>query len=266
MDPLPTPRSDSDRPEDEERLWGGILAAARGATAGAALRASPLWRIYGPLIEGAGAGRPYVIGQMGQSLDGRIATRNGVSRTINGPSAMIHLHRLRALVDAVVVGVGTAVIDDPQLTVRLVSGRHPARIVIDPSGRLPAGARCLGDDGVRRIVVQSADHRRPDGVETLRLPATGGVIDPMALRQALAGMGLRRVLVEGGGVTVSQFLNRGCLDRLHVLVAPMIIGSGLVGIGLDEIGDLERALRPPVAVTPFPEGDVLFDCDLGGGG
>ena len=83
-----------------------------------------------------------VVGQIGQSLDGRIATETGHSKYINGPAGLAHLHRLRALVDAVVIGVGTALADDPQLTVRRVAGPQPARIVIDPKGRLGAEARC----------------------------------------------------------------------------------------------------------------------------
>ena len=91
-----------------------------------------------------------VVGQFGQSIDGRIATVTGHSKYINGTAGLAHLHRLRALVDAVVVGIGTAVADDPQLTVRRVAGPSPARVVIDPSGRLPATARLLAEDGIRR--------------------------------------------------------------------------------------------------------------------
>ena len=92
-----------------------------------------------------------VVAQIGQSLDGRVATETGHSHYINGPAGLAHLHRLRALVDAVVVGVGTALADDPQLTVRRVSGPHPARVVIDARGRLPGGAKLLANDGVRRL-------------------------------------------------------------------------------------------------------------------
>ena len=84
-----------------------------------------------------------VVGQIGQSLDGRIATESGHSKYINGPAGLTHLHRLRALVDAVVIGVGTAIADDPQLTVRRVAGQQPARVVIDPNGRLGSKAQGL---------------------------------------------------------------------------------------------------------------------------
>ena len=98
-----------------------------------------------------------VIGQLGQSLDGRIATPTGHSHYINGPAGIEHLHRIRALVDVVLVGAGTAVADDPQLTVRRVEGPHPARAVLDPNGRLPATARMFANDGVRRLVLTAGD-------------------------------------------------------------------------------------------------------------
>ncbi len=217
---------------------------------------------YLPLIVPAHSIKSLVIGQIGQSLDGRIATASGHSHYINGKSAITHLHRLRALVDAVVIGVGTALADDPQLTVRLVDGPNPARVVIDPMGRLPPGARCL-EGGERRIVIGSTGQSpRPD-IEAISLPAAAGRFAPRDIIGALAGLGLHRILIEGGGMTISQFLDAGCLDRLHVLVAPMIIGSGRAGIQLAEIARLDEAVRPSVTVTAFDGGDVLFDCDLG---
>ena len=96
-----------------------------------------------------------VVGQCGQSIDARIATPTGHSHYINGEAGLVHLHRLRALVDAVVVGVGTAIKDDPLLTVRRVEGPSPARVIVDPSGRLPPGARVL----TRRRYPQARDHR-----------------------------------------------------------------------------------------------------------
>ena len=92
---------------------------------------------FGPLKTGA-TDDLVVVGQFGQSLDGRVATESGHSHYINGPAGLAHLHRLRALVDVVVVGVGTALADDPQLTVRHVAGPNPARVVIDPRGRMAA--------------------------------------------------------------------------------------------------------------------------------
>src|SRR5262245_14671654 len=117
---------------------------------------APWQSIFGPLRHGARDGL-VVVAQIGQSIDGRVATNGGRGETINGAAGLDHLHRLRALVDAVVIGVGTAVADDPQLTVRRVEGPNPARVVIDPHGRLPGSARLLKDDGVARIVIAGAD-------------------------------------------------------------------------------------------------------------
>nr|WP_284701344.1 RibD family protein [Rhodoplanes tepidamans] len=204
-----------------------------------------------------------VIGQVGQSLDGRIATIGGRLEYINGAEGIAHLHRLRAVVDAVVVGVGTAKCDDPQLTVRHVAGPNPARVVIDPNGRLDADARLLADDGTRRIVITSAAAamRLPDGVERLALPDIGGRLDPAAILAALAAAGFRRILIEGGADTLSGFLAAGCLDRLHVVIAPIILGSGRPSCTLPAIADAEDALRPRVKTVPLGD-EVLFDCDL----
>jgi riboflavin-specific deaminase-like protein len=202
---------------------------------------------------------------LGQSLDGRIATSSGESRDINNSCALDHLHMLRANVDAVLVGAGTIIADDPQLNVRRVEGRNPARVVLDPSGRTGERNRWLAGDGARRIVISGAERPRPQGCdELIVLPPRDGRIDPHDISQALFKRGLRRILVEGGAHTIAQFIAAGALDRLHVLVAPVIIGSGKQGIDLPPIGSLRDALRPSVRVWPFPDGDVLFDCDLRG--
>src|SRR5215813_14962212 len=141
IDPISRPAEDSH--------WCDAMAAIRAGRCNGASR----WEgIFGPLRAGQ-IDDLLVVGQIGQSLDGRAATSTGHSHYINGAEGLDHLHRLRALMDAVVIGVGTALTDDPLLTVRRVAGPHPARIVIDPKGRLPAAARAFRDDGVRRLVI-----------------------------------------------------------------------------------------------------------------
>jgi diaminohydroxyphosphoribosylaminopyrimidine deaminase/5-amino-6-(5-phosphoribosylamino)uracil reductase len=218
--------------------------------------------VFGPLRKGT-VDDCVIVGQIGQSLDGRVATESGHSKYINGPAGLVHLHRLRALVDAVVVGVGTAIADDPQLTVRRVSGPHPARVVIDPKGRLGADARMFADNGVRRLLIteQGTRCKAPSGVEVVTLPVTDGQFAPSAILTALAGCGMRRMLIEGGADTVSRFLAAGCLDRLHVMVAPIILGVGGPGLILPSLDRADQAPRMPVLVHKF-EDDVLFDCDL----
>src|SRR5438874_3061792 len=218
--------------------------------------------VFGPLRKGT-VDDFVIVGQIGQSLDGRIATESGHSKYINGPAGLLHLHRLRALVDIVVVGVGTALADDPQLTVRQVAGPQPARAVIDPRGRLGANARLFADDGVRRLLITTDGSRAAPlpGVEVITLPAEDGNIAPSAIVASLAAAGMRRILIEGGADTVSRFIAARCLDRLHVNVAPVILGAGGPGIELPPLERADQAHRMQVRVHKI-EDDVLFDCDL----
>jgi riboflavin-specific deaminase-like protein len=208
--------------------------------------------------------RPFVVAQIGQSLDGRVATTSGDSKYINGAAALDHLHRMRAHVDAVVVGVGTVVADDPQLTVRRVAGRSPARVVIDPRGRTPARAQWLADDGARRCVVrgEGGQDTACDGVETFAVAASGSRLCPHAIVAELGRRGFARILLEGGPGTISGFLEAGAIDRLHVLVAPVLIGSGRSALDLHPVPALADALRPSCSVYPLAGGEALFDCDL----
>jgi diaminohydroxyphosphoribosylaminopyrimidine deaminase/5-amino-6-(5-phosphoribosylamino)uracil reductase len=222
----------------------------------------PWSEIFGPLRRGL-VDELMVVGQIGQSLDGRIATESGHSKYINGPAGLTHLHRLRALVDAVVIGVGTAIADDPQLTVRRVAGQLPARVVIDPNGRLGNKARVFGEDGVRRILVtaEGKSVAQAPGVELLRLPTTDGQLSPAAILAALGACGLRRILIEGGADTVSRFLAAGCLDRLHVIVAPIILGAGQPGIALPPVERADQAMRVQMRTHRIDD-EILLDCDL----
>jgi diaminohydroxyphosphoribosylaminopyrimidine deaminase / 5-amino-6-(5-phosphoribosylamino)uracil reductase len=246
------------RPPEDAR-WRDALAAIR---AGRPDGASPWDSIFGPLRAGQ-VDDLLVVGQVGQSLDGRAATATGHSHYINGAEGLDHLHRLRALMDAVVVGVGTALVDDPLLTVRRVAGPHPARVVIDPNGRLPAAARAFRDDGVRRLVItaKGACAQPPAGIERIALPSTQGRLDPGDILRSLAARGLWRILIEGGPATVARFLEARCLDRLHVVVAPIILGGGRSSLDLAPITRCDEALRPHT-VTHVLGNEVLFDCDL----
>jgi riboflavin-specific deaminase-like protein len=234
----------------------------------------PWQGIFGPLRRGL-IDELVVIGQCGQSIDARVATASGDSHYINGEAGLDHLHRLRALVDAVVIGVGTAVADDPQLTVRRVSGPDPARVIVDPNGRLPQTARVLNANVARRIVVTAAGCGRqlPAGVEVIALAPETDLLAPAAIIRELAERGLRRILIEGGTKTLSRFLAARCLDRLHILVAPILLGGGRPSISLpplQRIGDAARlAMRvfsldacAPAGAALDAHTDVLLDCDL----
>ncbi|MEL6774250.1 MAG: RibD family protein [Pseudomonadota bacterium] len=209
-----------------------------------------------------GRGR-LVIGQLGQSLDGRIATPTGASKYINGKEALTHLHRLRASVDAVIVGVGTAVADDPQLTCRHVPGAHPTRVVIDPNGRLPRDLQMLQDGSAPVLVVTTPGRPVPAGAEALEIaPDAEGRIAPDAIIAALDARGLTRLLVEGGAETLARFVDAGLVDELHLMLAPIVLGSGKTGINLAPITALDEALRPMVRTMLFDDGDMLCVCEF----
>lgn len=220
--------------------------------------------IFGPLRHGA-TDDLVLVAQCGQSIDARTATPSGHSHYINGAAGLAHLHRLRSLVDAVVIGVGTAMADDPQLTVRRVEGPSPARVIIDPKSRLPLTARVLAPDGIRRLVVTVADTptKLPNDVEVVPLTANGGQLAPRSIIAALAERGFRRILIEGGADTISRFLAGRCLDRLHVMVAPIILGAGPSSLTLPPVERVEQAIRAPMRAHVL-DGDVLLDCDLRG--
>lgn len=223
---------------------------------------SPLQALFEPL-RSSNVDAMLVIGQLGQTMDGRIATVTGQSKYINGRPGLTHLHQLRALLDAVVVGVGTAIADDPQLNVRLVGGKNPARVVIDPKGKLHTDARVWLEDGARRlwIVSEGLEISAPAGVEMVALPTLEGRIAPQDILKSLLQRGLSRVLIEGGAETVSRFLQAGCLDRLHLIVAPILMGSGRASLTLPAIEHMDQALRLNV-LTHLLGNEILFDCDL----
>lgn len=217
--------------------------------------------IYGPLLQS----RDLVLAQLGQTLDGRIATSSGHSHYVTGAEGIHHLHRLRALVDAVVVGAGTAVADDPRLTVRLVSGDNPVRVVLDPSSRVPAD-RLVFQDGAAPTLWVCARGSSPPAtihgdVGIIWLDAPEGSFCPRQLLEVLAARGLRRILVEGGGITVSRFLDAQALHRLHLTVAPILLGSGRPSVTLQPVERLDQALRP--RCRSFTLGsDILFDLEF----
>ena len=206
----------------------------------------------------------FVLGRLAQSLDGYIATSLGESRWISGPDDIVHTHRLRALCDAVVVGAGTVRADDPQLTTRLVDGSSPVRVVLDPDRRLATSYKVFGD-GPRTLLVCAKDAGgapRHGQAEVLRVPRhTGSGLDIAALLAELANRGLRRIMVEGGGITVSRFLAAEALDRLHVTIAPVLVGGGIPSFALPGVQDLMQARRFTWTVHRAGQ-DLLLDIPL----
>lgn len=219
-------------------------------------------------ITGAYPEQPITIGHVGQSLDGFIATPTGDSTFVTGPQNILHLHRLRALCDAVVVGANTVAADNPRLTTRLVQGRNPLRVVIDPRCRLDPTYHVFSDGEAPTLRVCAANapgvrDARARGEDVLEVPCRDGQLDLDEMLRQLHARKCWRVFVEGGGVTVSAFLEAGLLDRLHVAIAPLLIGDGRPAIRLAARARLKdcKTLHPRIYRTGQ---DILYDCDLRG--
>ena len=186
---------------------------------------------------------------------------------MTGEENLLHMHRLRALCDAVIVGAGTIAADDPQLTTRLVEGPSPVRVVFDPARRLTADHRVFNDDSAETLYVCAESLIRPGEREFGRAVLVGlpegaeGRVDIASLMRLLRARGCARVFVEGGGVTVSLFLEASLLDRLHVTVAPLLIGSGRPAIRFPPRAALGDCHRPRYRVFRMG-GDVLFDLEI----
>jgi len=210
--------------------------------------------------------RPITVGHLGQSLDGFIATHAGESQYVTGEENIRHLHRLRALCDAVVVGAGTVAADDPQLTTRHVSGPSPVRVVLDPARRLADHYRVFTDAAANTLYVCGKSVVREGDTHVGRAAVVavdddGDRLDIAAVLKVLRARGCHRIFVEGGGVTVSMFLEANALDRLQIAIAPLLIGDGRPAIRLAPRLALSDCHRPRYRVYRMGA-DVLFDCDL----
>jgi riboflavin-specific deaminase-like protein len=224
---------------------------------------APLLDLYLPMCS-ATADRPVTIGHLGQSLDGFIATPSGDSQFVTGRENLIHVHRLRALCDAVVVGAGTVAADDPQLTTRHVTGPSPLRVVLDPGRRLHPEFKVFTDRQAPTLYICAEERRTSDAHGYADVVSIGGDEtdgDAAQVIQLLRARGCARILVEGGGVTVSAFLESGLLDRLQIAIAPVLIGDGRPAVRLTPERHLRDCRRPAYRVYRMG-GDVLFDCDL----
>jgi riboflavin-specific deaminase-like protein len=203
-----------------------------------------------------------------QTLDGRIATRTGQSKWISGEPARRFAHQLRGEHDAIMVGIGTVLADDPQLTVRMVDGRDPLRVIADSRLRIPLTARVIAGGAARGTIIACGDHadslRESEiqmlGARVIRIPAAeAGVLDLDVLLEVLAGLGVGSVLVEGGSQIITWLMKKRLFDRLVIAVAPMIVGLGVDAVGNLGIGDIRDAIRFSKVETHALGEDVLID-------
>lgn len=189
--------------------------------------------------------RPHVTIHFAQSIDGRIATRSGDAKWISGPLALKHAHVLRAECGAVIIGSGTALTDNPLLTVRHVNGRHPMRVVLDGRGRMSAELALVTNRDAETIQVSVERRATAPHVTCWVVPPgpDGHGVDPATVLVRLAEAGVKNVLVEGGGRIITSFLRAGLADRLIVCVAPMIVGAGVEAVGDLDVAKIAEARK-----------------------
>jgi riboflavin-specific deaminase-like protein len=294
------PKVDADRDADTPAVWNELWLCILEAQAGGALqwlryaqgegwllthkvcaRAAALFALYKPMLDARSRQRcdpqavPWVIAQMGQSLDGFIATTTGDSFFVNGKPCLHHLHRLRALCDAVLVGAGTVAVDNPQLTTRRVPGPQPTRVILDPAVRLDGQAQVFQDGRAKTLWVCDSRHaprarNHLSQTSACEILSLDGLLDsdlsthyhPKRVVQALSERGLRLLFVEGGGITVSRFFTAHALDRLHLAIAPVFIGQGRRGLQVQAHKVMADCLRPPARFLALGS-DMLWDMDVG---
>jgi riboflavin-specific deaminase-like protein len=218
---------------------------------------------------------PHVTVHYAQSLDGRIATCTGDSQWIGGPASLRLAHQLRADHAAVLVGVGTVVADNPRLTVRLVEGSSPRRIVVDSRLRLPLATNLLVDGAAPTWVAttpaapaERIEAVKQRGADVLVVdPDEHGQVDLRRLLMCLAAdHGLQSVLIEGGGGVITSALRQGVVDRLVVCIAARLIGSGVAAVGDLGVTRLREAPGFSGARFRLLEDDVIFEGQLAGRG
>jgi diaminohydroxyphosphoribosylaminopyrimidine deaminase/5-amino-6-(5-phosphoribosylamino)uracil reductase len=237
---------------------GGGLEKLReaGLRVDIACREAEAKKLIAPWAKFVTTGLPYVTLKLGLSLDGRIASRTGASKWVTGPEARARVHVLRAQHDAVVIGIGTALADDPRLTVRDAPGQSPLRIVFDTKLRLPLAGRLV--QSAREVPTwvicttdapSSAEEQLIErGVEVLRAPPSAeGRIDPLAALRMMASRGIVAALIEGGAELAGSVLAGAAVDELHAFIAPILLGPRGRPGAVDWAGPATPAEAPCIA-------------------
>lgn len=216
--------------------------------------------------------RPRVTVHFAQSLDGRLATRTGDSQWFGGKEALTLAHTLRSEHDAVLVGIGTVLADNPRLTTRLVDGPSPLRVVLDTRLRIPRTCNLLTERAEMTFIAAGEDVGSDTvdvivrlGARVLRIsPGDSGALDLTDLLTRLRSRGIQSLLVEGGGATITSFLQRSLVDRLVICISPKIVGCGIDAVGDLGVTELSNALTFSQSSFAPLGPDVTFDGTLGG--
>jgi len=216
-------------------------------------------------------GIPFVTLKYAQTIDGRIASATGHSQWISSKESRRFAHALRAEHDVVLVGVDTVIRDDPELTVRLVRGQNPVRIIVDSTLRTPENARILGDQKRATTLIaltsQGSEERRSylnkRGIETLLIDEDGaGRVDLRKLLIAAGKRGLSSVLVEGGSGIITSFVREGLSDRIVIITAPKILGKGIEAVGDLGIQTVDDSIQLALKKLMKKGDDIIADLRL----
>ena len=203
-------------------------------------------------IKHRATGLPWVTMKFAQTLDGRIAAADGSSRWVASPGSLKIAHKLRAEHDAILAGINNVLIDNPELTLRLVKGRSPTRIILDSRLRIPLDAKVLTNQAIAKTIIATTPAAPADkraaldkmGIEILAAPADAdGHVDIKKLLKILGERDISSVLVEGGGEVYTSFLRAGLVDKIVGIIAPKILGKGFDTIRDLGITDINRALK-----------------------
>jgi diaminohydroxyphosphoribosylaminopyrimidine deaminase/5-amino-6-(5-phosphoribosylamino)uracil reductase len=222
-------------PDENVQGRGRDTLVAAGIEVEAGDGAEESARVLEAYLKHRRTGRPFVVAKYAASLDGKIAAASGDSRWVSGPDTLTWAHQMRTRIDAIVVGVSTVLVDNPQLTARppgAAAARQPLRVVLDSRGRTPPDANVLHGGAATLIATTEAadaawsERLRLPGVEVAKFPAgpDGRVSLPDVLDE-LGRRGVLLLLVEGGGVLHGSFFDQRLVDKLHAVIAPMVIGA-----------------------------------------
>lgn len=245
---------------------GAEVLRAAGVTVDMGLCEEEARRLNAPYLKLLATGRPHVHAKWAMTLDGKIATREGHSKWISNEASRRRVHELRGRMDAILVGIGTVLADDPQLTARPPGPRTATRIVLDSRCRLPPRsilARTARETPTLVVTAADAPVERLRGLEALGceiLPLLEGRASVPALLAELGRRRMTNVLVEGGSAVLGSFLDTGAIDEVHVFVAPQLVGGAeaFTPLGGHGVGTVRQALRLDAIEVELIEGDVYW--------
>ncbi len=256
-------------PDPFPRVAGGgfALLRAAGITVEVGLMEAEARRLNAPYLRLLADGRPWVHAKWAMTLDGKICTRTGDSKWISGEASRRRVHELRGRMDAMIVGIGTVLADDPLLTARPLGPRVATRVILDSQGRLPVTSWLVQSAATAPVLVATTSRSGGTretlnnmGIEVVDFEETNGRPSVTALMQELGRRRMTNLLIEGGAEVLGSFLDAGLVDEAHVFIAPLLVGGTMskTPIGGHGVAGIAEALRFPEASVERIDGDIYW--------